>query len=313
MFENYKATKKDFEAIEEGIKTVWHPKLNFVFKNKQFIKKVIVVSYDSKNVYLWSQTKFPKVTPIKYSLKQYFAYKIPHQLKISDDYQYWWRAGLKLPKLTRLLLSKLKTDEKSTPFISGGLLIPFTALQKKMKDRKDNPYITCESYLATIVHEFGHAYWHQHKLWYYSNKKENLLLLKTAKRLYCEARDLSYSKSEKLAKIPLRSPAIDGTTELFACCTEYQASMIFWPTHKRNFDLFAANIIEYLLKLEKTKNLEQEDSVLEPRKYPHDFAFVFGKIIITLYPKTWPQFLIAPSPIILQHIRLSSALAVQAV
>ncbi len=301
MFENYKAVKKDFEAIEEGIETVWHPKMNFVFENKKFIEKVIVVSYDSKNLYLWSKTKFPKLTPIKCSLKQYFAYKIPHQLKISDDYQYWWRAGLKLPKLAQLLLPKLKTDEMSTTFISGGLLIPFTELQKEIKGRKNNPYITRESYLATIVHEFGHAYWHPHKLWYYSNKKENLLLLKTAKRLYSEVTNLSSSKSKKLSNIPLRFPAIDGVTELFACCVEYQTSMIFLPAHKQNLDVFATNIIEYLLKLEEPKNLDQEDSVLSPSKYPHYFAFVFSKIILTLYPKTWPQFLITPTPNIL-HI-----------
>ncbi len=300
MFENYKATREDFEAIEEGIKAVWHPKLNFVFKNKKFIEKVIVVSYDSKNIYLWSQTKFPKLTAIKCSLKQYFTYKIPHQLKISDDYQYWWRAGLQPRKLTRLLLPKLKTDEISTHFPSGGLLIPFIELQKKRKNYKTNPYTTRESYLATIVHEFGHVYWHQHKLWYYSNKKENLLLLKTAKRLYSNS-----SNSGKLSKMPPRFPAIDGTTELFACCSDYQASMIFWPTHKRNLDIFAANRIGHLLKFEKLKNLDQEDSVLEPSRYPHDFAFVFGKIIMTLYPKTWPQVLITPTPNILQ-IRLNS-------
>lgn len=310
MFEYYKATGEDFQAVEEGIQTVWHPKLNFVFKNRQFVKKVIIVSYDCENIYLWSQTKFPKLTPVKCSLKQYFAYKIPHQIKISDDYQYWWRAGLKLPKLTQFLISRLKTDEISTPFISGGLLKPFIELQKQMKDRKNNPYITRESYLATITHEFGHAYWHQHKLWYYSNKKENLLLLETAKRLYCETGDLSCSRIEKLATIPLRFPSIDGMTELFAFCCEYQTSMIFWPIHKRNFDKFAANIIEYLRESERTKNLEQEDSVLEPRKYPHDFAFVFSKIIMTLYPKTWPQFLITPTTSI---FLLSSASAVRAV
>lgn len=308
MFENYKATKKDFEAIEEGIKTVWHPELNFVFENKKFIKKVIVVSYDCENIYLWSQTKFPKLTPVKCSLKQYFVYQIPHRLKISDDYQYGWSAGLKLRKLTRLLLPKLETDEKSTPFISGGLLTPFTELQKKMKDRKNNPYTTRESYLATIVHEFGHTYWHQHKLWYYSNKKENLLLLKTAKSLYSRS-NLSQSKREKLAKIPLRFPSLQGMqglSELFAFCCEYQASMLLWPAHKRNLDIFDATIIEYLLKLEQAKDLDQEDSVLEPSRYPHhDFALVFSKIIMTLYPKTWPQFLIAPTPTILQHIRLS--------
>jgi len=286
MFENYKAAKEDFEAIEEGIKTVWHPKLDFVFKNKKLIEKVIVVSYDSENLYLWSRTQFPNLTSFKCNLKQYFAYKVPHKLKILDDYQYGWRAGLKLRKLARLLLSKLKTDEISTPFPSGGLLTPFIELQKKIKDRKNNPYTTRESYLATIVHEFGHVYWHPHKLWYYSNKKENLLLLKTVKRLY--------NKGGELPKVLIRFPIFEGMSELFAFCAEYQASLIFWPIHKRNLDIFSANTIEYLLKLEAAKNLDQEDSILEPRRYPHDFARVFSKIILTLYPKTWPQFLLSP-------------------
>lgn len=288
MFEKYRAVKEDFEAIEEGIKTVWHPKLNFVFKKKEFIKKVIVVSYDSKNIYLWSQTKFPKLTSIKCSLKQYFAYKIPHHFNISDKFQHAWWAGLKLQKLARLLLQKLNTDELSTPFIAGGLLTPFITLQKKKKRIKNNPYKTYESYLATIVHEFGHAYWHQHKLWYFSNKEGNLLLLKTVKRLY--------AKDGKLPNVLIRFPifeGMEGMSELFAFCCEYQASMIFWPTHKQNLDTFDAHTIDYLLKLEETKNLDQEDSVLEPRKYPHDFARVFSKIILTLYPKTWPQFLLS--------------------
>ncbi len=299
MFENYKAVKEDFEAIEEGIKTVWHPKLDFVFKNKKFVKKVVVVSYDCENLYLWSQTKFPKCIPVKCSLKQYFAYKIPipHQLKISDDYQYGWRAGLQPPELTWFFSSKMETNEYySSSFVSGGLITPFIALQKKMKDRKNNPYITRESYLATIVHEFGHTYWHQHKLWYYSSKQENLLLLKTAKLLY-ETTNLSSSESKKLLNIPLRFPApYQEMSELFAFCCEYQASLIFWPAHKHNLDIFDASTIEYLLRLEEAKNLDQEDSVLAPSRYSHDFARVFSKIIMTLYPKTWPQFLIAPTP-----------------
>lgn len=286
MFENYKATKEDFQAIEEGINSVWHSKLNFVFENKKLVEKVITASYDSKNLYIWSQAKFPKFTPFKCNLKQYFAYKIPYSFKISDRYQRGWRAGLEPRKLTWILLSKLKIDEKSAPCISGGLLIPFITLQKKMWYQRNNPYITYESYLATIVHEFGHAYWHQCKLWYYSNKKDNILLLKIAKQLYS-------SKTKKLVKILIRFPAIEGMTELFAHCVEYQTSSIFWSTHKQNLDMFAANRIEYLLRSEKLKDLNQEDSVIEPSRYPHDFALVLGKIILTLYPKTWPQVLTA--------------------
>lgn len=36
MFENYKATQKDLEAIGEGIKAVWQPEIDFVFTRYQF-------------------------------------------------------------------------------------------------------------------------------------------------------------------------------------------------------------------------------------------------------------------------------------
>ncbi len=293
MFEGYKATTEDLKAIEEGIATACNQKLKFIFKNKDYIKKIIIISYDSENIYIWSQIKFPKLISLKCGLKQYFAYKIPHQLKICDDLQRGWAASLQPRELTKLLFPKLKTDELSNQFISGGLLTPFIALQKKLKDRKNNPYISRESYLATIIHEFGHAYWHQHKLWYYSNKEENLLLLKTANSLYrAEMLKKSSLENKNPTAIPIRFPTIEGITEIFAFCTEYQASKIFWPVHKQNFDKFAANRTEFILQLEKTKNLNQEDSVLEPQKYPHNFAFVFSKILLTLYPETWQQKLL---------------------
>lgn len=281
MFEDYKVAKKDFAAIEEGIKTVWHPKLNFVFKNKKLIKKVIVVSYDSKNLYLWSQTEFPKFTPVKCSLKKYFAYKIPvpHQLKISDDYQYWWKAGLQPLELTWFFFSKMKTDEyESASFVSGGLLTPFIALQKKMKDRKDNPYITYESYLATIVHEFGHAYWNQ-KMFASYKKQDAREVLVRAEACY-KGQQITLSK----LKIPL--PLDYNISEIFAFCTEYQAATLFWPTHKKAIDQDSSSIIKNFLKTAKVNTIFLS---------AHYFAAIFGKLIFSAYPHCWPIKLLSPS------------------
>ena len=278
MFENYKVVKKDFEAIEEGINSVWYPKLNFVFKNKQFIERVIVVSYDSKNIYLWSQTKFPKLTPIKCSLKQYFAYKIPNKLKISDDYQYWWRAGLQPPELIWLFFSKMKTDKYySTSFVSGGLITPFITLQKKMKDRKDNPYITCESYLATIVHEFGHAYWNQ-KMFASYKKQDAREMLVCAEACY-KGQRITLSK----LKIPL--PLDYNISEIFAFCAEYQAATLLWPTHKKAIDQDSFSIIKNLLKTSKVNTIFLS---------VHYFAAIFGKLIFSAYPHRWPIKLLSP-------------------
>lgn len=280
MFENYKAVKKDFEAIEEGIKTVWHPKLNLVFKNKELVKKVIVVSYDCENLYLWSQTKFPKFILIKCSLKQYFAYKIPipRQLKISDDYQYWWRAGLQPTELTWFFSSKMKTNEYySSSFVSGGLLTPFITLQKKMKDRKNNPYVTYESYLASIVHEFGHAYWNQKMFASYKKQVTREILART--EACYKGQQITLSK----LKIPL--PLDYNISEIFAFCTEYQAATLFWPTHKKTIDQDSSFMIKNLLKSNNINTIFLS---------AHHFAAIFGKLIFSAYPHSWPLKLLSP-------------------
>lgn len=283
MFENYNATEKDFKAIEEGIKTVWHSKLNFVFKNKKIIRRVVVVSYDSKKLYIWSQTKLPKFIPIKCSLKQYFMYKIPHQLKISDNYQYGWRAGLQPEELTWLLFSKMKTDKyESTSFVSGGLLIPFITLQKKMKNRKNNPYTTYESYLATIVHEFGHAYWNQ-KMFANYKKQDAREVLVHAEASYKQ----NLNKNRKLifSKLIIPLPPDYNISEIFAFCAEYQAATLFWPTHKKAVDRDNSSIIKNFLKSGKFSNIFLN---------VHYFVAIIGKLIFSAYPHDWPIKLLSP-------------------
>lgn len=282
MFENYSATKRDFEAVEEGVKTVWRKEMNFVFKKKSLIRNVIIISFDSKFLYLWTKFKLPHLKTIPCRLKEYYAYKIPHKVKLKDEWQLGWRASLFPKQFAKLLPKRLQKSGFKIPKISGGLLEPFIELQKKKKI-KDNPYVTQKSFLATIVHEFGHIYWNSHKLWWYSDKKENIFYLRMAKQLY--------EKRKKISKISLHLPVNSGISELFATCTEYWASELFWPSHKKKFDLSAKERLKQLIKSEEKKDLEQEDSVLEPSKNPHDFAFVLGKIVISHYPRTWPLIL----------------------
>jgi len=274
VFKNYLATKTDLETIEEGLKAAWRPELNFVFRKKELIGSIIVVSYDSKYIYLW--------IPVRNKPGNYFLRKISHSLSIPPEYHYAWYAGL-WEKIEELLPASIKKASRfAVPRIGGGLLTSFIGLQKSFRTR-NNPYTTRESYLATIIHEFGHIYWSQHRLWWCSDKKENLQCLKTAIQLY--------RKQRKTPKIHLWIPCIEGISELFASCTEYCASELFWPRHKRNLDLFAQNWLEKLTSDEKKKDLDKEDSVLEPSRDPHTFAMVYGKILITYYPRTWFKIL----------------------
>lgn len=284
MRKNYLAKKADFLAIEEALRYVWDSKLDFIFRDKAPLRATVIVSFDSEFIYLWTQMKLSGLILISCQLKNYFAYKIPHQLPITAELQYAWHAGI-APEIEALLPDEIKNSSRFfVPRISGGLLTPFETLQKSFR-RKNNPYTTRASYLATIVHEFGHVYWNFHKLWWYSNKQENLRYLKIARQLYGVKRSVS--------KINLYFPVAYGISELFAFCTEYYASQQFWPEHKRNFDVFAADRLEKLIRNEVNKDLDRKDSVLEATRYPHDFATVFGKILLASHSKTWPQILLA--------------------
>lgn len=271
MFENYLAIPEDLKTIKEAVGFVFCPKMNFVFSDYSRIIKTLVVSYDSKFIYIW------QLNPIK------LAYKIPHNLNIPSNWQGGWWTGLISEKIEKYLPEKIKQATRiELPIVSGGLLTPFIKLQKK-KDIPDNPYTTRESYLATIVHEFGHVYWNSFKLWWPSAKEENINLLEEAKKLYTN------KIINREFKIMYPSPIY--ISEVFAHCTEYCASEIFWPRHKNNFDKFAVTQINTMVATEKTKNLDIEDSVLEPTKNQHNYSMVVGKLLTTKYPKDWPNLL----------------------
>lgn len=273
MFENYQATTKDLRAIEEGISVVWRKELDFIFQDKSKIEKTLVISYDAKNIYVWTGEK-----------KSHQLLKISHQLKIKDEDQWGWRAGLRPKEMINCLPKRWQGSQFDQPIISGGLLTPFVELQKiKAKKHPLNPYTTHEGYLSTIVHEFGHIYYHQHKLWWYSDKEENLNYLNRAHQLYEEN---SVSKKD----LKVRIPSYKHFSELFAFCADYTAASIFWPLHKKEIDSYYSDFIPKLVIQEKDKNLHQQDSVLE--EDPHNFAGILGKLILEHYPKKWPRFLL---------------------
>ena len=68
--------------------------------------------------------------------------------------------------------------------------------------------------------------------------------------------------------------------EILAFCTEYAAAALFWPTHKENLDKESIKMVRYLLD-GKLKHFIED--------YPHKYAAVVGKIILTKYPKDWPR------------------------
>lgn len=292
MFENYLAKAADIDAIEKGISYVWHRKLDFIFKDKQLIRNVVVISYDSKYIYVWkyksNPVTLPNATKVISSLASYDLFKIRHSININNSNQLGWRHGFILEhkiRLDKILISPSKGSKYIT-IISGTLLFPYLASQKKKvgRTKKPNPYQTLESYLATIVHEFGHAYFHNHLTWWYSNKKENLTYLNTALNLY-KTKEATHIEKINIPNYDERSTLL---SELFAFCTDYSASSIFWKSHRQDIDI--SNVIEVrrMIREERNKNLSQENSVLDPDPSAHNAALILGKVLIELFPKDWP-------------------------
>lgn len=211
MFRDYLATKDDFHAVEVGLAAVEKKELDFVFTKRDLLKDIVVISYDSSNLYIWTKIKFSNLSRKVCPVREYYAYKIPHSVKLNDDWQTGWRVGLPIKLFNKLLPKKLRASKFETPIISGGLLKPFITLQRK-KELTINPYVTRDSYLATIVHEFAHIYWNQNKLWWYSSKEMNMNYLKIAEKLYGAGTNIS--------DIDIHMPANLGWSELFAYCVE---------------------------------------------------------------------------------------------
>ena len=284
MFENYIARREDLLAIEKALDILWNPKLNYVFKYKERIENIPVISFDSKYVYLWTFDKNLNLEKISIKNRSYNLYKLPHNInKIIDLDQIGWRSGIYIKDIKNLLK---KNTKKVINGPCGGLLTPFTEIHKKYYKITKDPYFTKESYYATILHEFGHVYWDSYKLWWYSNIKENLNFLKTAKGYYM--------KDNISTKTNIIFPNPRFASEIFAFCTEYSASKIFWPEHIKYFDKFAIPRIEKMILEEKNKDLGVQDSSLEANINPHDYALVAGKTLLTQSLKNWVSILIKP-------------------
>ncbi|MEK7612513.1 MAG: hypothetical protein AAB407_04180 [Patescibacteria group bacterium] len=267
----YIAIEQDLNAITEALDFVWKKELRFIFQDTTKISDVIIISYDSKKIYAWARSADDK----------YLLDVIPHSIKLSNKYQSGWRARLEPKALEKFLPEQWQDNQFSKPKISGSLFTLFIQIQK-LKHRRFNPYTSYESYLATIVHEFAHVYYNSHKLWWYSNKAENIIYIQLAQKLY------GGNKISK--KVSLRVPTQDSTSELFAFCAEYTAASIFWPKHKKNLDKYYTARLDELTMEEKKKNLDVEDSVLD--RSHHDLAAVVGRILIDRYPGKWPEVLL---------------------
>ncbi len=282
---NYVASIKDLRTIEEGIKKVYDQRLSFIFEDKKILLSIIICLFDDFYLYIWTTKKIKNLNNIPCNLSKYYAYKIKHNIILQKDFKKGWAASLRPRELNNVLPKELKSEKVLK--ISGCTFRDFLNIQKGINFPKNYPYTTYESYLATIIHEFGHAYYNAFKKTWYSDKKTNLELLTSSLKLY-----LKKSKQTK-HNIPIPHPV--NLSEIFAFCTEYFASVLFFKQHKKLIDKYNTEWIKKLLIKEKKNNLNKKDSVIEIGKIDnaHATAAVIGKLIIENKSiSSWPRKLL---------------------
>lgn len=276
MFENYIHSKEDLEAVEEALEYLEKPELDFIFRDRTLINNILVISFDSKELFIWTKLKHSKLKKIPCRTKGYNAYRIKHGIKIKDDYQKGWCAGLGLQEIYKYLPRNFQKNWYEIPRISGSLLTPFVGIHKKLRETKRRPldaYHTRESYLATIIHEFGHVYYYQYKFKRSQEKKKPLRYLKTALELY------QGKKPKLLRNLDLKLSRLNSVPELFAFCTDYYAASTFWPNHKKDIDKENRSWIK--------KALEKRD--IDFIHGSHSYAAIVGRLLLEEYPKSWPE------------------------
>lgn len=278
MFENYVHTKEDLKAVEEALEYLERPELDFIFKDRNLIKNTLVISFDSQELFLWTKLRTGKLKKLPGNLRGWKAYRIPHEVIIKDEEQKGWSAGIKKKEFCELLPPKFQKSWYEVPKISGSLLAPFTKIhekQRKTKFRSFDPYYTRESYLATIIHEFGHVYFNQF-VFRQRAEKELPCVERAVLELY------KSGKTDFRDEIDLGWASVNFLSETFAFCTDYTAASLFWPDHRADID---------------KENLQRMGDGSRMEKFsflhgPHSFAHVFGRLLLERYPSEWPERLL---------------------
>ncbi len=265
-------TNKDIETLVEGINTPYDTELDFVFTDKSRIHDVVAITFDDKKLYLL--TKKNLALDLRKSFGDINEYVVNHSITFKNRDHAGWQTGIRNP-----LISDYLPKDNSLRYISGGSLTNFINFQAS-KNNKYNPFVTKESYLATIVHEFGHMYYNSSKLTWYSDREENI-------SYYKNALDILKTRETEEKKTHLRIEHPQYISELFAFCTDRTASQLFWPQHLKDTNKYLERHLERQLEAERLKDLSKEDSTLSENT--HIFAATVGLNIMARYDSSWPM------------------------
>lgn len=145
----YQAADSDFEAVQDGIDSTLKV-AESLFPNG--IQQLDVVLYDTSHLYIYSRNPDYKLKK-KGQWRNYVIYESSHNGKPTESDMARCSGGIDFAY--DALYGKIKQE-----YFTCAPLTSILAIQKK----RESIYVTRESYLATVIHEFAHSYMDQ-ELW----------------------------------------------------------------------------------------------------------------------------------------------------
>ncbi len=161
-FSNYLASEQDIAMVTSTLSEFFSTDLMAdIFFDKSKIEDTLVISYDSKSLYVWHKGK-------DWSYETF-----DHDLSIDDASHKGWRTNLRPIELRSYLPKQWQDYSYKVPKISGCFVTPFTTLGRF-------PYNSESSYKSTIIHELGHVIFNKYVSHAYLNKEKNLVYIDAA-------------------------------------------------------------------------------------------------------------------------------------
>lgn len=274
MFNKYQATPFDLDLITESLSKLNDSQIKILFPRPNLLKKISLVSFDSNRLYLWSQQKLVGLNSRSLKNHHYTFYSLEHHETLNDEVQMGWQANV------YRFRHYLPKSIQSYPCISGGLPTPFMMLHQKTINDSDIfkhywslSYSTPNSFQATIIHEFAHAFFGLA----YNHQNPGFLTLR--QKVLAQFNDNDENKLTYKIQPEWFMPQF--LSELYAFCSEYYASNIFWKKHQ-----------EFINQMNKAWLLKYQNDQSTQSLDIHLNAAILGTILLKKYPQQWPQLIL---------------------
>lgn len=274
---------KNLPAIQDALCVLWHPSLDFVFPNEKILKKVNIVAYDREKFYLWTYNeKNSEISPEE-NHSQYKTQIFEHRIKLNEELFQGWHSTIPNDEMKHFFKENISEKEQVICGPTASLFQKKHRLLKKQRIWPDDPYITRESYMSTIIHEFGHCYCLLASRNTTSSHQIIRKHLLDAYRFFRSSRRGYTTEKKPQLFYPKTSPPLrEFQSEVFAFCAEYTAADLFWPEHRKNLDQYFSRSIKELLDADLPPNLLRNW---------HTLAAVVGKLLFHKHNRRWPQFI----------------------